>query len=136
MTEACGDVVSGRPRIWLRLEGLALLVAALVLFGSTHQPWWLVPVVILLPDLSMLGYLGNTRLGAMVYNAGHSIVVPAVVAVVALRADSPLGVAFGLLWFAHIGMDRLAGYGLKYDDRFTHTHLGWIGPDRAGAADR
>jgi hypothetical protein len=31
-----------------------------------------------------------------------------------------------LVWFAHIGMDRALGYGLKYDDAFTHTHLGII----------
>jgi hypothetical protein len=39
----------------------------------------------------------------------------------------PLVLALGLVWLAHIGVDRLLGYGLKYNDNFQHTHLGWIG---------
>jgi hypothetical protein len=38
-----------------------------------------------------------------------------------------LGAALGLLWLAHIGMDRAFGFGLKYPDSFRHTHLGVIG---------
>jgi len=62
--------VTGKPLRWLQLDGLVLLAAALILFASTHQPWWLVPAVILLPDLFMLGYLRDTRVGAAVYNSG------------------------------------------------------------------
>ena len=32
--------------------------------------------------------------------------------------------ALALVWLAHIGLDRLLGMGLKYNDRFTHAHLG------------
>jgi hypothetical protein len=32
-----------------------------------------------------------------------------------------------IIWFGHIGMDRLVGFGLKYPDSFQHTHLGWKG---------
>jgi hypothetical protein len=35
-----------------------------------------------------------------------------------------LAMALALIWLAHIGLDRLLGTGLKYNDRFTHTHLG------------
>jgi hypothetical protein len=35
----------------------------------------------------------------------------------------PLALALGLIWLAHIGMDRALSYGLKYDSDFTHTHL-------------
>jgi hypothetical protein len=38
--------------------------------------------------------------------------------------SQPLLLALGLIWLAHIGMDRLLGYGLKYADHFQHTHLG------------
>ena len=64
--------VTGKPRLWLRAEGLTLFATALLLYPTTHQPWWLVPAVILLPDLFMAGYVGGSRLGAAVYNAGHS----------------------------------------------------------------
>ncbi len=33
----------------------------------------------------------------------------------------------GLVWVAHIGLDRMLGYGLKYASAFSHTHLGRIG---------
>lgn len=124
-------VIAG-PRAWLRLDGLVLLGLGIGLFFTTDQPWWLIPVVILLPDLFMVGYLGGTRLGAAAYNAGHSYFLPAIVSVIAVWSHSSLGLALGLLWFAHIGMDRAMGYGLKYSDSFAHTHLGAIGRHRKG----
>jgi len=121
-----GGTVTGGPRWWLRLDGLVLLVGSLALFATTGEPWWLVPLVILLPDAFMLGYLEGRRLGAFSYNLGHNYLLPAVVAGAGLGSGSDLLTALGLLWFAHIGMDRVAGYGLKYDDGFGHTHLGWL----------
>lgn len=127
--------VTGKPLLWLRAEGLTLLAAALLLYSATHQPWWLVPAVILLPDLFMLGYVGGNRLGAAVYNAGHSYPLPALMSLAGLAGHHPLVLALGLVWLAHIGMDRLAGYGLKYDSGFGHTHLGSL-PGRARARPR
>jgi hypothetical protein len=121
-----GVVVRG-PRRWLRLDGLVVLVGALAAFATTDQAWWLVPLLILLPDLSAVGYLGSTRSGAAIYNLGHTYLMPAVVVGLGMGFDSQITVAIGLVWFAHIGMDRAAGFGLKYEDAFKHTHLGWIG---------
>jgi hypothetical protein len=115
--------VTGKPRRWLKLDGLTLLAAALVLFATTHQPWWLIPLVILLPDLSMLGYLRGTRFGAALYNLGHTYLLPTALSLAGLAGHHRLALAVGLVWLAHIGMDRLAGYGLKYDAGFQHTHL-------------
>jgi hypothetical protein len=89
-----------------------------------------VPAVILLPDLFMVGYMGGGRLGAAVYNAGHSYPLPALMCLAGLAGHHPLVLALGLLWLAHIGVDRLAGFGLKYDSGFQRTHLG----DLAGTA--
>jgi len=126
--------VTGKPLRWLRLDGLVLLAAALILFASTHQPWWLVPAVILLPDLFMLGYLRDTRVGAAVYNLGHSYLLPAAMSLAGAVGHHPLTLALSLLWLAHIGMDRLARYGLKYDLSFQHTHLGGPRPREHGDA--
>ena len=115
--------VNGKPRAWLRIEGLSLLVSAIALFATTHQPWWLIPLVILLPDLFMVGYLGGTRTGAAIYNLGHAYPLPAALSLFAVADHRPLALALGLVWFAHIGMDRALGYGLKYDSDFKHTHL-------------
>ena len=116
--------VTGKPLRWLRLDGLVLLAAALIPFASTHQPWWLVPAVILLPDLFMLGYPARHPAGAAVYNLGHSYSLPAAMSLAGALGHHPLTLALGLLWLAHIDMDRLARYGLKYDVSFQHIHLG------------
>jgi hypothetical protein len=72
----------------------------------------------------MVGYLGGTRPGAYVYNLVHTTPIPAALIGIGWWQDRSLAVALGLIWLAHIGVDRLIGYGLKYDDSFRHTHLG------------
>ena len=119
--------VTGPPRRWLRLEAGALLAGALLAYSTTGQPWWLVPLAILLPDLLAAGYLGGTRLGAHLYNLAHTTLLPAAVSGLGWWQGKPLILALGLIWLAHIGADRLLGYGLKYDDDFQHTHLGQPG---------
>jgi uncharacterized protein DUF4260 len=120
-------MVIGTPRRWLRVEGATLVAGSLIAYATTDQAWWLVPLTLLLPDLTMIGYLGGTRLGSYLYNLGHSTPVPAVIVAIGWWQDNSLVVALGLVWLAHIGLDRLIGYGLKYDDHFQHTHLGRLG---------
>jgi hypothetical protein len=117
-------VVTGAPRRWLLLEGLVLLAGALTGFGALGQPWWLVPAAILVPDLAMTGYLAGTRPGAHLYNLTHATPLPAVMLAAGYGQANRLVMALALTWLAHIGLDRLLGTGLKYNDRFTHTHLG------------
>ena len=123
--------VSGSPRAWLRLEGLAafaLAVAAYLALGGS--PVLLIPFVLAV-DLSMAGYLANPRLGAMIYNVAHQWATGlAVLGSGWALGSHPLLLA-GLVLVAHVGMDRLAGYGLKYPTSFQDTHLGRIGRDRA-----
>jgi hypothetical protein len=75
----------------------------------------------------MVGYTRSTRTGAALYNLAHSYPAPALLGASAVATSNHLWEAVALVWFAHIGMDRALGYGLKYDDSFTHTHLGEIG---------
>jgi hypothetical protein len=117
-------VVAGAPRRWLLLEGLVLLAGALIAFGALGQPWWLVPAAILAPDIAMTGYLAGTRPGAHLYNLTHATPLPAVMLGAGYWQANRLVMALALIWLAHIGLDRLLGMGLKYNDRFTHTHLG------------
>jgi Domain of unknown function (DUF4260) len=116
-------VVVAAPRRWLGLEGLVLLAGALITFGALGQPWWLVPAGILAPDIAMTGYLGGTRLGAHLYNIAHATPIPAVLLGAGYWQADRLLMALAVIWLAHIGLDRLLGTGLKYNDRFTHTHL-------------
>ena len=96
-------------------------------FSGLDQPWWIVPVLLFVPDVSMAGYARSSRLGATLYNAGHSYLAPAALGAVATTAGAPLWQGVALVWFAHIGMDRALGYGLKYPTDFRDTHLGRIG---------
>ena len=116
--------VTGKPKLWLRLEGLVLLIATVILFSGQGQRWWLYPALLLVPDIFMLGYLANTKLGAFFYNLGHSYFAPALMILLSWRAESKIALAIGIIWLGHIGWDRFFGYGLKYDSDFKHTHLG------------
>lgn len=124
---------SGSVRTWLRVEGLVVLCLAALLYNRGDYSWWLFALLFLAPDLSFLGYLAGPRVGAVVYNVLHSYAAPLLAAVICIVAGLPL--ALPLVWVAHIGFDRLAGYGLKYPTSFGDTHLGRIGR-MPGAADR
>ncbi|MFJ8091079.1 DUF4260 family protein [Lysinibacillus sp. NPDC095746] len=80
-------------------------------------------LLLFLPDITMVGYIVNTRIGALFYNIGHSLVVPAILLTIGfITVSTPLLMAT-IIWLAHIFLDRMLGYGLKYDDAFTKTHL-------------
>ncbi len=89
--------------------------------------WWVFPVWLFVPDLSMLGYLINPRTGAFVYNLFHHQAIAILVGVLGVWLAIPELQLTGLVLFGHSAMDRALGYGLKYPDGFKHTHLGWIG---------
>jgi hypothetical protein len=111
----------------LRLEGAALFVAALTGYWISGASWWLFALLILVPDLSMLGYLRGPRIGAYAYNCFHVTLWPLLLLVGGYLADSAPAVSVGLIWLAHIGIDRALGYGLKLPTDFRDTHLGRIG---------
>jgi hypothetical protein len=115
------------PRPLLHLEGAAVFALSLVAYHWGHGSWILFLVLFLVPDLSMVGYLANARVGAVTYNAVHSYVVPLALAGYSFGTNRPAVLALSLIWIAHIGFDRMLGFGLKYPTRFKDTHLN---PDR------
>jgi hypothetical protein len=126
--------VTGSVRGWLRLEALALLGLALLVYAHGGYSWGRFFVLLLLPDLSMLGYLVNARVGATSYNLAHSTVGPIALGLAALTGLVPAALPLALIWAAHVGMDRALGYGLKYPSAFGHTHLGRVGKEPAPVA--
>jgi hypothetical protein len=121
--------VSGAPRALLRLEGAAALAAATWAYSRLGGHWLPFAALFLVPDLSMLGYLVSRRVGAAGYNAGHSYLAPAALAAFAMALNAHALLCFACIWCAHIGFDRLLGYGLKYGTSFSDTHLGRRGPN-------
>lgn len=119
--------VTGGVRELLRLEGTVVLGVALAAYAQFGAGWGAFALLLLAPDLSMLGYLAGPRVGAVLYNAAHSYVGPVLLLALGVLAAMPWAVAGGLIWCAHIGLDRALGYGLKYAAGFNLTHLGRIG---------
>jgi hypothetical protein len=119
--------VSGIPRLVLRLEGAALLLLACVVYGWTGSSWWLFAVLFLAPDLSFLAYLANPRVGAFIYNAAHTTLAPIILGGLSYELEWHTAFALSFVWAAHVGLDRMLGYGLKYQAGFGFTHLGRVG---------
>ncbi len=111
------------PAALLRIEGAAVLALATAIYFSQGYTWWLFPLLLLAPDLSAIGYLFGPRVGSMTYNLVHTITVPLLLLAGGWWLGSAVVVPLALIWLAHIGLDRLVGYGLKYPDSAKHNHL-------------
>jgi hypothetical protein len=116
-------VLERLPRLLLHAEGLAVFAAAIGLYFRADYQWWLLLALVLAPDLSMIGYAAGTRVGAAAYNSVHTYVLPVVLGLAGVLAESSLATKLALIWLAHIGLDRALGYGLKYPTHFKYTHL-------------
>jgi hypothetical protein len=108
---------------WLRAEGFGVLALSILLFARTGASWWLFAALLLAPDLAMLPYLVNPKIGSISYNLAHNYLFPLVLALAALAFRQSRVLPYVLIWTAHIGMDRALGYGLKYPTAFKNTHL-------------
>lgn len=104
----------------------AILVAVFYVVVGNFDWWWL-PILFLVPDITMAGYLINARVGAVIYNLGHSLIGPVVLVAIYIATDSQALLFASLIWLFHILIDRAFGHGLKHTEGFHHTHLGPIG---------
>lgn len=111
----------------LKLEELGYFLLSILLFNQLGFAWWVFPALILLPDLSMIGYLLNAKTGAWMYNVFHHKMLAIGILGIGFWFEIPLLYLTGVILFGHSSMDRIFGYGLKFKDSFKNTHLGWIG---------
>lgn len=111
------------PRTFLRIEGLAALGIALGGYFTVDGTIWLLVILALAPDLSMVGYLTGPRLGSLSYNIAHTYTLPLALGSLGFWADIRMALLVALIWAGHIGADRLVGYGLKFQSGFKNTHL-------------
>lgn len=107
----------------LHAEGLAVFVGAIALYANQGFNGWVFLALLLIFDLSMVGYWVNLQVGAWAYNAAHTYLAPLTLIALSQITDQSVLLQFGLVWMAHIGMDRTVGYGLKYPSAFKDTHL-------------
>jgi len=111
----------------LKSEEVAIFLLCLFLFSRLDFAWWWFPALLLLPDIGMIGYMAGPRIGAYTYNFFHHRLVASSVACYALTCGNDHWKLAAIILFAHISFDRALGYGLKYPDGFSNTHLGTIG---------
>jgi len=107
----------------LQLEGLIVLLGSIYFYQVLNGNWLMFAVLFFVPDVSMIGYLKNKKLGAALYNAGHNYILSALLVFAGISLENQLLTQLGLILFAHVGLDRLLGFGLKYHSHFKDTHL-------------
>ncbi|WP_343038805.1 DUF4260 domain-containing protein [Paracoccus aestuariivivens] len=116
-------------RGWQQAEGAGMALGGVMVagFASPGWPWWAWLVVLIVPDLSLAGYLAGKRIGAATYNAAHIYALPFLLMMLGVASGSTAVISAGGLWLAHVGADRGIGLGLKLPSGFRDTHLGQIG---------
>lgn len=114
-------------KVLIGLEDAAKLIISYLGSVWLGYEWWLFFALLLLPDLSMIGYAAGTRVGAFTYNLAHHQALAIAILLVGYFSGLTWLMLAGVVLFGHSAMDRIFGYGLKYPDHFKHTHLGWIG---------
>lgn len=110
----------------IRLEEFGLFLLGICVFNTLSFAWWWFLVLLLVPDISMIGYLFGNKIGAISYNFFHHRGI----AILVYGLGNYFAIEYlelaGIILFSHASMDRMFGYGLKYFSGFKDTHLGQI----------
>lgn len=110
-------------KLLLKAEGLLVLILTVGYYSLHDYNWWLLAILFFVPDLAMVGYLLNNKIGSLLYNCFHTYAVTLLFVFAGVLMNHEFILSVGLIWTAHIGMDRVMGYGLKYSTAFKDTHL-------------
>ena len=111
----------------LKAEEIFQFILGIYLFSTMDWSWWYFGIFLLSPDISILAYLVNTKVGAAVYNLFHHKGIAVILGLIGWIGYLEPLLFTGIILYTHSAIDRTFGYGLKYSDDFKHTHLGWIG---------
>ncbi|HJE19136.1 MAG TPA: DUF4260 domain-containing protein [Aliicoccus persicus] len=107
----------------VRLENAIIFIAIVTIYFMFGFSVWTFLILLLVPDLFMLGYLVDRKIGSYIYNIGHSYIIPILITLLYLAIGADILLIISLIWLAHISMDRTFGYGLKYTDSFDKTTI-------------
>lgn len=110
----------------LRLEAIALAILMVVLTHKTDYSLWVLLLTFPLFDIGMIGYLKDTKTGALFYNISHNLTVPTLLIASGVYFSKDTVSVIGFCWTFHIAVDRALGFGLKHEESFHHTHMGTI----------
>lgn len=113
----------------IKLEEFGLFILGIYFFSLLDYRWWWFLVLILAPDFSMIGYVFGNKIGAISYNVFHHKGIAIIVYLLGVYYQQQEMQLTGVILFSHSSLDRLLGYGLKYETGFKSTHLGIIGKE-------
>jgi hypothetical protein len=118
--------------ITIKIEEAAITAVSIYFLSKYNLglPVWALVLLFFSPDLSMLGYLVSTRIGAFTYNLFHHRGLALALLATGFLMQLDMLITGGLVLVAHSSFDRMLGYGLKFTDDFKHTSLGWIGKNK------
>ncbi|MEJ2013662.1 MAG: DUF4260 domain-containing protein [Anaerolineales bacterium] len=111
----------------LRLEESGFFLFSIYMVSTLGFSWWLFPLLLFVPDLSMIGYIRDSKLGAIIYYFFHFRALALLLFMLGIYSSLPMVPLIGVILLAHSSLDGVFGYGLKFSDSFGHTHLGKIG---------
>lgn len=106
----------------LRIEGALFFLISLYVFHLREMSWLIFILLLFTPDISMIGYLKNKKIGSIIYNLGHNYLLAIALVILGNLTPYDWMVTLGIILFAHVSLDRALGYGLKYPDDFKNTH--------------
>lgn len=107
----------------LQIEGAVLLLVSIYFYYYLNGNWLLFILFLFIPDISMIGYLKDKKLGAFIYNVVHNYILAICVIFAGMFLHITVIALLGTILFAHVSLDRFLGYGLKYSSAFKDTHL-------------
>lgn len=107
----------------VRMENGVAFALSLYMYLQLDFPIWIFFALLFVPDCTMIGYMMNKKIGASIYNVGHSFLLPLFLAGSYLYVSNDYILMLSIIWAAHIFLDRLLGFGLKYEDSFNQTHI-------------
>ena len=105
----------------IKLDNECIFIITIAVYFKLEFSIWLFLLLLLVPDIFMLGYVINRKIGRYVYNIGHTYITPIIIALLYLYIDERLLLQIALIWLAHISMDRTLGFGLKYSSDTNKT---------------
>ncbi len=105
-------------KLLLKVEELMMFVLGIFMFGLLGYQWWWFLALILVPDIGMLGYLFSSKIGAITYNLFHHKGLAILLYFLGMYFSLPIIQLAGIILFSHSSLDRVLGYGLKYDKGF------------------
>ena len=111
----------------IKLEEIGMFLFGIYLFSLLNYAWWWFFVLILAPDIAMIGYLFGNKMGSISYNVFHHKGIAILIYLMGIYVQNSLLQLIGIILFSHASLDRMLGYGLKYKTGFKFTHLGEIG---------